>query len=823
MKQMSFTVRLAALSLALAPSVAFAGWVKVSSFPATQLSAGLIPTQATPVVVVGKSDALQVSRDNGKTWADVSGFTLGTFTHVSVQGGKVWVGSENQGVAFSTDATTFTKSSKGMGIANSLGIFLVPPAKINDILVTTPTILTANQTLGTYLSTDGGTNWQAAASGLPRTGSGLSEAIQPLYALTTDGTLTLAATELGVYRSNDAGVSWKPSGLENRKIRSIAYADGAVFALVEGAGVFISKDNAATWVAASSPFSDGSTPTALLASPKRKAVLVGSSSGAIAKTIDGGSSWTLVSDSALAGLSINALAAVITPAETLYAATSSGVFQFDAAVADLRLSPLGPYRFGTVQVNKASTAVLTLANIGSAAATGVSIGQLVAPFSVSHNCASTLAVGETCKLSVTLAPSLADLKEAGLTVSARLAVTGNVAVTGAPYDFNGIPIPELVTARPVLELSPPPPFDFGTVTTGQAGTTFLTLKNTGNAPAQFTGITGVSRPFSADDRCPSFLAPGGQCVIRVTYAPSADDVASSVSAASLAVNASVKVAGSPYALSGIPKAAAVAVTKPVGLAFSSIQGVGLSTPVLSNPTVIAGITTAVPISISGGQYSINDGEFTGADGTVRPGQVVRIRVVSSSTSGEKVGATLTVGGGSAIFEVTTRVQVFAVPDNIGIIKPSNVQVQLSDNLDTTTPDPNAGKKKSLIVTLSLNDLAAASRARSADSGSPTVESASATDLYKVFLAALVPQGVLALPQPTFFLKDMSNNYVGAGSPLAAYLENVLLNSQDSTVKLDVLSDFDFGVIPGVEFYLGYGVTDAEMFASGRYRAFYKVP
>ena len=70
--------------------------------------------------------------------------------------------------------------------------------------------------------------------------------------------------------------------------------------------------------------------------------------------------------------------------------------------------------------------------------------------------------------------------------------------------------------------------------------------------------------------------------------------------------------------------------------------------VSSNAVTISGITTA-PISVQGGEYSINGGGFTSAAGTITNGQTVALRVQTSSF-GISSFATVKIGAASATFQ-----------------------------------------------------------------------------------------------------------------------------------------------------------------------------
>jgi hypothetical protein len=106
-------------------------------------------------------------------------------------------------------------------------------------------------------------------------------------------------------------------------------------------------------------------------------------------------------------------------------------------------------------------------------------------------------------------------------------------------------------------------------------------------------------------------------------------------------------------------------TAPDQFTFIDQTGVALSTVITSNTITVAGITTAVTISITGGQYAINGGSYTSDDGAVNNGDTVTVQQTSSGSYSTTTDATLTIGGVSDTFSVTT-----AAPP------------------DTTSPTPN---------------------------------------------------------------------------------------------------------------------------------------
>ncbi len=89
-------------------------------------------------------------------------------------------------------------------------------------------------------------------------------------------------------------------------------------------------------------------------------------------------------------------------------------------------------------------------------------------------------------------------------------------------------------------------------------------------------------------------------------------------------------------------------------AFTPIINADLSTLYSSNTIGITGNSYPLPISITGGEYNINGSGWTSASGTVSAGDSVQVRQTSSGSSSTLTTATLTVGGFSADFDVTTK-------------------------------------------------------------------------------------------------------------------------------------------------------------------------
>ena len=103
------------------------------------------------------------------------------------------------------------------------------------------------------------------------------------------------------------------------------------------------------------------------------------------------------------------------------------------------------------------------------------------------------------------------------------------------------------------------------------------------------------------------------------------------------------------------------VTTPTAFSFTSQSSVATGTLIESSSITVAGINTEAAIAISaGGEYSVSiDGGTTWSDwsntlpATVESGTRVKVRLTSAATPGTTTSTTLTIGGVSAAFVVTT--------------------------------------------------------------------------------------------------------------------------------------------------------------------------
>ncbi len=96
-------------------------------------------------------------------------------------------------------------------------------------------------------------------------------------------------------------------------------------------------------------------------------------------------------------------------------------------------------------------------------------------------------------------------------------------------------------------------------------------------------------------------------------------------------------------------------TTPNPVTFVPANDVNLSAVTESNQVTISGISAAVGVSVTGGEYKIGDaGAYTGAAGTIKTGDKIQLRTAAASTLNTAKDVKLTVGTSTFTFTVTTK-------------------------------------------------------------------------------------------------------------------------------------------------------------------------
>lgn len=107
---------------------------------------------------------------------------------------------------------------------------------------------------------------------------------------------------------------------------------------------------------------------------------------------------------------------------------------------------------------------------------------------------------------------------------------------------------------------------------------------------------------------------------------------------------------------------AVGDTTPDAFVFVDATDVAINTIIISNAVTIQGINNPSPISITGGEYSIDGAPYTSAPGTITNGQQVTVRHTSSANYETAINTVLNVGGIVDTFSSTTLEEPNTAPE-----------------------------------------------------------------------------------------------------------------------------------------------------------------
>lgn len=117
-------------------------------------------------------------------------------------------------------------------------------------------------------------------------------------------------------------------------------------------------------------------------------------------------------------------------------------------------------------------------------------------------------------------------------------------------------------------------------------------------------------------------------------------------------------------------------TTPDPFAFTAQTKVAINEVITSNSITVTGINMPALVTISGGEYEINNsGTWLSTGGTVVNGNTVRVRQMSASTYGIRTDTILTIGSVSAMFSIVTSPAIgVALTTNIANPQPASTLV-----------------------------------------------------------------------------------------------------------------------------------------------------
>jgi photosystem II stability/assembly factor-like uncharacterized protein len=188
--------------------------------------------------LIAGSDGGGIYRAQSTTWSQSNNGLINLYERslATDMSGTVYMGNDGGGVFVSTDAgASWNTNSTGM---TSSGLLSFATSGSN--------LYAGTYGAGVFLSTDNGATWTPRNSGLTA---------PFVYALLIDGGMMYAGTASnsisgGVFRSTDGGLSWTNvnSGLTNIAVISLARVGTNLFAGTLG-GVFVSADSGNSWTA----------------------------------------------------------------------------------------------------------------------------------------------------------------------------------------------------------------------------------------------------------------------------------------------------------------------------------------------------------------------------------------------------------------------------------------------------------------------------------------------------------------------------------------------------------------------------------------------
>jgi photosystem II stability/assembly factor-like uncharacterized protein len=249
-------------------------------------------------IYAGDAGNLFITNDQGGSWADITSnvTSFEPIMAIAASGGNLFAVSESPAVYVSMDSGMTWNTSSNLGSLQLTALF------------PTPNALFATSSSGIFQSTDEGTTWLSANSGIAANDIDVlsfAQGSNALYCGSSDG---------AVYTSTDNGAAWdniSPSGSYGG-IDAIATVDGNLI-VGSSEGLFLSSDNGMNW---SDAFIQNFGITSLLTVGSN--VFAGTTGGIFVST-DGGVTWKAENQ----GLSSFSITALIVNGADLYAGTTS--------------------------------------------------------------------------------------------------------------------------------------------------------------------------------------------------------------------------------------------------------------------------------------------------------------------------------------------------------------------------------------------------------------------------------------------------------------------------------------------------------------------
>ncbi|WP_027329846.1 hypothetical protein [Marinimicrobium agarilyticum] len=123
----------------------------------------------------------------------------------------------------------------------------------------------------------------------------------------------------------------------------------------------------------------------------------------------------------------------------------------------------------------------------------------------------------------------------------------------------------------------------------------------------------------------------------------------------------------------VSSSSAPADVEPAEFSFEPQTDVERGATVTSNAITVSEIDAATTIGIAGGAYAVNGGDYTQGEGTVESGDSVTVQLTAPEGFATEASATLTIGGVSGTFTVTTE-ERDTTPDTFSFAPQTDIEV-----------------------------------------------------------------------------------------------------------------------------------------------------
>lgn len=281
--------------------------------------------------------------------------------------------------------------------------------------------------------------------------------------------------------------------------------------------------------------------------------------------------------------------------------------------------------FGDVQVGQTATGPsATISNSGNVPLTGLSITAPAGYALANNTCSSALPAGESCSFGVNFTPTAAQAFDAALTVTSAVG-SPSMALTGTGRSQSAT----------LSDLN------YGDVGAGSTTEGASTLKNTGVGPVSVTrpaagSVVGTGFAFGSTD-CPSILAAGESCVVKVNY------TASGIAAAAGTLTVNTSAGQKTAALAGQSQEAVLAVS-PTSRAFGAVQSGQTKTSSVHTLSNSGNIPASTVIITPPAGYTLTG---TTCTATLAPGANCSFALVFAPVAAQAYNGTVTITSANA--------------------------------------------------------------------------------------------------------------------------------------------------------------------------------